>query len=630
MAIDIVDELVAILGFDIEGEHNAKKFQNTLDRVDSKLQRFTKGVAKYGTILGGALSALFIGNAKNIVETNAQFEGFQTALETIEGSATKAKESLDWISNFGKTTPYEVANVTEAFIALKAYGIDPITDDALRTLGDTASAMNKPLMQAVEAFADAATGEFERLKEFGIRAKSEGENVTFSWTKNGEALSKTVGKNSNEIRKFLLETMGERFSGAMEKQSKTWNGILSNLSDTWVDFKKRVGDNGFFELVKGYLSELITWLNRLDSDGTLDRWAKALSDNLIATAEAIRFVFDRLSTHIGFLIDNFDSIQGPLQFLLYAFGLLVLRAFPLTTLFIGLSLALDDFLTYLEGGESVIGRFIDKIKSILGVGNPAAQSIVAMAGTIATALIYGFITSPLKTLSKFASILKFSLLRLLPFVSTVGWQIAKFFGGRLILGLIGLGPLIMKAAASAFALLSNPIGWAILLAGAAVGLIYYFWDDLKAAFNSLKEKAIGLFSNIKDWVLSINWSSLGSGMMTKMWNGMKSLGGSIKKWFMSLIPDWAKDWFNSPEQDRQAIQNLQGNLARSSSTPSATGSISNRINTDRRSQTVNNNVNINQNVAQAVDAPNKVADATAKAISGSSFGRSQLELEPIS
>ena len=48
--------------------------------------------------------------------------------------------------------------------------------------GDTASAMGKSLDDMVEAVADAATGEFERLKEFGIRASKNGDRVSFTRT----------------------------------------------------------------------------------------------------------------------------------------------------------------------------------------------------------------------------------------------------------------------------------------------------------------------------------------------------------------------------------------------------------------------------------------------------------------
>jgi hypothetical protein len=37
--------------------------------------------------------------------------------------------------------------------------------------------MGKDMMQMIEAVADASTGEFERLKEFGIKASKQGDQV---------------------------------------------------------------------------------------------------------------------------------------------------------------------------------------------------------------------------------------------------------------------------------------------------------------------------------------------------------------------------------------------------------------------------------------------------------------------
>ncbi len=65
--------------------------------------------------------------------------------------------------------PYELAEVNEAFVQLRTRGMDP-TKGLLKTLGDTSAAMGQPIMQAVEAVADAVTGENERLKAFGITA----------------------------------------------------------------------------------------------------------------------------------------------------------------------------------------------------------------------------------------------------------------------------------------------------------------------------------------------------------------------------------------------------------------------------------------------------------------------------
>lgn len=570
----VVDELIAVLGFDLTGEVDAKRFQQRLENLNDKLDDFATAAGQMAAVATGAVAAAFAFLGKSVVDTNAQFQTYQATLETIEGTAEKAKTALDWVAQFGKTTPYEVSQVTEAFVALKAYGIDPIVNDTLRRLGDTASAMNKPLMQAVEAFADAATGEFERLKEFGIKSKTEGDNVTFSWTKNGEELTETVKKSAGEIKAFLLETLGDRFAGAMDRQSKTWGGMMSNLADVWVDFRRRIGDKGFFTVVNGYLKDLLGWIAKLDGDGTLDRWAANLSATFTATAETVRFLTIRMAENVAYLADNFDELRGPLIGVGLAIVYLMARAFPLISIVSTLAFVVDDFLAYMQGGESIIGDFITSIQEMTGVSEGVAQVLTGMGGTVIAALSSALLFAP--------SI------------------IFKLFGKMLVTSLSALAPLVMKGAVAAFALLSNPIGWAAILAGVAGGLVWYFWDDLKSAWGwldgkvpgladmlgdwfrdaswfeifvkvtaglpllflkaltliipSIKSDVVALFQNVFDWLMEIKWFRIGYLMAVGILEGLQSVGDSIAEWFTGLIPDWAKDWFDegSPQQQHAA------------------------------------------------------------------------------
>ena len=134
--------------------------------------KFIKELAGYAavawTIKQGFDAIVFA--AKDFTTTASDFEKYGATLETIEGNSTKAKESLKWIGEFAKQTPYELDQVTEAFVQMRAYGLDP-TNGSLKSLGDAASAMNKPIIQAVEEMADAMTGENERLKEFLSKTK---------------------------------------------------------------------------------------------------------------------------------------------------------------------------------------------------------------------------------------------------------------------------------------------------------------------------------------------------------------------------------------------------------------------------------------------------------------------------
>ncbi|MDU4876757.1 MAG: tape measure protein, partial [Neisseria subflava] len=191
--MSVMKELVTVLKFKLE-ESGIKKYQAALKGAQTEAKALGKNMndglqQTSGMIDGikGKLIGLFsvaAGGAliKSVISTSAEFEKFETILGTIEGSSEKAKASMGWISDFAAKTPYDIAGVTDAFIKLRAYGMDPKNNNLLRTLGDTSAAMGKPIMQAVEAIADAVTGENERLKEFGIKAAKQAGKIAYTYT----------------------------------------------------------------------------------------------------------------------------------------------------------------------------------------------------------------------------------------------------------------------------------------------------------------------------------------------------------------------------------------------------------------------------------------------------------------
>jgi len=240
-------------------------------------------------IFGGIAGAAGVGIAKNMLDITSEFEKALTVLETIEGSGDKAKTAFSWIQDFAQNTPYELKDVTDAFVRLKAYGIDPIKDDMLRTLGDTASAMGKDVMDAVEAIADAVTGENERLKEFGIKASKDGGKIIYQYTDRlGRQLTKTAEANSrDQIKATLAAIWNEKYAGAMDKQSKTWGGMISNMKDSWARFAYQVMMSGPFDRLKAKLQELLNKVNEMAQNGELQRWAEIVGKWMTDAGEKI-------------------------------------------------------------------------------------------------------------------------------------------------------------------------------------------------------------------------------------------------------------------------------------------------------------------------------------------------------
>jgi phage tail tape-measure protein len=120
------------------------------------------------------------GAMKGVVGTITEFERLQGALETVTGGAEQGQEAFSKLQEFAAKTPFSLQQAVEGFIRLQSLGIEP-TNELMTSFGNTSSAMGKSLIQFVEAVADASVGEFERLKEFGIKASSQGDQVALTF-----------------------------------------------------------------------------------------------------------------------------------------------------------------------------------------------------------------------------------------------------------------------------------------------------------------------------------------------------------------------------------------------------------------------------------------------------------------
>ena len=243
---------------------------------------------KHYAAAGAVLAAGSAFMVKGVVDTAAEFERYRTVLETIEGSSEKARQSMTWVSEFAAKTPYELNEVNEAFVKLKSYGLDPMKDNLLLTMGNAAAGANKDLIQGVEAIADAVVGQNTRLKEFAsIDAKISGNKVIYNYTDStGKQRRAMADKNNREQIRATLQTIwNEKYAGAMDKLSQTWAGKISNISDAWGAFKRMIADAGVFDYLKEKLGGLLDKIDAMKNNGSLQKLAETISKNLVTAFE---------------------------------------------------------------------------------------------------------------------------------------------------------------------------------------------------------------------------------------------------------------------------------------------------------------------------------------------------------
>lgn len=300
---------------------------NELDRLARSGGQAERATGSFTSSLGGmagklaGTAAAVVGitmSIQELVSVTREFEKLKAGLQTATGSAEQAEAAFEAIKDFAKNTPYDLQQVTEGFTKLVNYGLTP-SERALYSYGNTSSALGKDLMQMVEAVADATTGEFERLKEFGIKAKKEGDNVQFTF----RGVTTTVKNSSDEIEGYLVKLGENNFGDAMQNRMATLDGALSNLGDSWEQLVYNVSNLGVGDAIGDGVRLAISVLDELNAmleSGEMEGYLDAIGTAWSGWGKDIRTTIDVLMQWMnGIWKDHGDKVMGVVNFMVDAF-----------------------------------------------------------------------------------------------------------------------------------------------------------------------------------------------------------------------------------------------------------------------------------------------------------------------
>ena len=222
-----------------------------------------KNVTLYGSMYVAiskaqqGLKAMF----DSMIGFNAELEQASIGFETMLGSAQAAKDQLQWIKDFARTTPFQYEDLVAYSQQLLALGFDAeMAKEVLESTGDAAAALGrgsesiarinlalgqmwtkgKVQSQEMLQLTEAGIGAWQILAEaYGTTVEAVQEAVTAGQVKAADAVP------------ALLAGMNARFGGLMAKQSQTYSGILSNIQDTLQQQLAEAGEPLFNELKAG-------------------------------------------------------------------------------------------------------------------------------------------------------------------------------------------------------------------------------------------------------------------------------------------------------------------------------------------------------------------------------------------
>lgn len=224
-----------------------------IEGVGSKAKGMGAAMASFVGNLGANAVSSLAGRLGDLglhaLDTAANFERMKTALTTTLGGTEAANKAFAQLQAFAAATPYSLEEVTDGFLKLKARGLDA-GEKALTSYGNTASAMGKTLDDMVEAVADAVNGEGERLKEFGVGLKVNGDKAAITF----RGVTKEITRDAKSIEAELIRLGEANFAGGMEAQSRTLGGMWSTMKDGFDQFIVTIMNSGIADALKSLMS----------------------------------------------------------------------------------------------------------------------------------------------------------------------------------------------------------------------------------------------------------------------------------------------------------------------------------------------------------------------------------------
>ena len=236
----------------------ARKADKDLGALEKSASSLTSGLGKMiGPLVSVATAMAALNKASDV---QRQFDVLNAGLITATGSSEKAAQAFKALQSFAQKTPYDLNQAVKGFTQLVNLGLTP-SEKALTAYGNTASAMGKDLNQMIEAVADAATGEFERLKEFGIKAKTSGNDISLTF----QGVTTKIGNNASEIEKYLTALGENQFAGAMQLRMNTLDGAVANLGDTWDTTFRLINEAGLGDIMQQSVRDVTASLDELNA-----------------------------------------------------------------------------------------------------------------------------------------------------------------------------------------------------------------------------------------------------------------------------------------------------------------------------------------------------------------------------
>ena len=347
----------AVRGFNTDMVQGA-----VLTQLGSQIQGVGSGILSTVTKIGA-----------NAFGVGKQFENWRMSLTAMYGNLEEANKMIDWGLEMAVKTPFEIEDVIDGILRMKASGIEANKELTSMT------ATGQELTQNMLMFAsDLASLRPEQGMAGAIRAMQEllGDHDKRSIQTRFGIVMDWDFSDQDKLEQQFADKVAQMAGGLTNQLADTVDIKVSNLNDLVYTMYKSMADAGWFDAVKSSFDYFYEKINTLDLAGV----GKSLSESLMSLWKPIDSVI-RKATDLGVALINLVASNPQIAKL----GMILTAVAGSVVLLSGTMLALKGLFIMTKAGLGVLTTSFQFFTTQLGSSiGKIASTVWSMKGMIAT------------------------------------------------------------------------------------------------------------------------------------------------------------------------------------------------------------------------------------------------------
>lgn len=288
----------ALRGNQKESDNTAAASERSTRRISDSYKQTASAIEGLRAALAGV--AAFVGLDKlkdgieEVLKAGEDLDDLKKRFNAAFGGLEEGAQVFEQVRDLAKGVPQTFADVSDAAIALKKAGFDPL-DGSLQALLDNANATNQSQEQLI--------GTIEALGKANIKG-AVNIKALVSLTESGipvfDLLGKAMGVSADRVRqlaesgqlgqdsiKLLVQALGQLRAGASTSELGDLDSQLNKLKDVSKEFLETIANSGSLDFFRKALQDLTKEAEDAASSGKLQAIAKGISDGIVNGAKAI-------------------------------------------------------------------------------------------------------------------------------------------------------------------------------------------------------------------------------------------------------------------------------------------------------------------------------------------------------